>query len=153
MCGLKSEPRRQSTPRMNRSGTGFRVLVFRDGDAVLIQNRDEKSLNRYFPEMLGPLPKQLPSKCVLDGELVIANDGRLDFDALQLRIHPAALRVKFLASQTPASCILFDLLCKGTRDPRGHSFRKHRADLELILKSAKPWIHITPATEDRRPKN
>ncbi len=129
---------------------GFRVLVFRDGDEVLIQSRDEKSLNRYFPEMLDPLRKQLPTKCVLDGELVIANGSRLDFDALQLRIHPAASRVKLLASQTPASCIFFDLLCNGTRDLRGHSFAKRRTELELLLRSANPPIHITPATEDRK---
>lgn len=129
---------------------GFRVLVFRDGNEVLIQSRDKKPLNRYFPEMIDPLRQQLPSKCVLDGELVIANDGRLDFDALQLRIHPAASRVKLLASQTPASCIFFDLLCKGVRDLRGLPFRKRRAELELLLKSTKPPIHITPATEDRK---
>jgi ATP-dependent DNA ligase len=129
---------------------GFRVLVFRDGDEVLIQSRDKKSLNRYFPEMLDPLRKQLPPKCVLDGELVIAKGSRLDFDALQLRIHPAASRVKLLASQTPASCIFFDLLCNGTRDLRGHSFAKRRAELELLLKSSRPPIHITPATEDRK---
>jgi ATP-dependent DNA ligase len=129
---------------------GFRILVFRDRDAILIQSRDEKSLNRYFPEMIDPLLQQLPSKCVLDGELVIASEGRLDFDALQLRIHPAASRVKLLASQTPASCIFFDLLCKGTRDLRGHSFRRRRAELQLLLKSARPPIHITPATEDRK---
>ena len=76
---------------------GFRVLVFRDGDEVLLQSRDEKSLNRYFPEMLDPLRNQLPPQCVLDGELVIANAGHLDFDALQLRIHPAASRIKRLA--------------------------------------------------------
>src|SRR3954464_2012598 len=90
---------------------GFRVLVFRDGDEVLLQSRDEKSLNRYFPEMLAPIRDQLPEQCVLDGELVIANNGKLDFDALQLRIHPAASRVKLLAQQTPASCVFFDLLC------------------------------------------
>src|ERR1035441_5517608 len=79
---------------------GFGVLVFRDGDEILIQSRDKKSLNRYFPEMLDPIWLQLPEKCVLDGELVIAHDGKLDFDALQLRIHPAASRVMLLAGQT-----------------------------------------------------
>jgi len=129
---------------------GFRVLVFRDGDEVLIQSRDEKSLNRYFPDMIDPLREQLPSKCVLDGELVIVNEDRLDFDALQLRVHPAASRVKLLASQTPASCIFFDLLCTGARDLRGEPFHKRRAELESLLKSARPPIHITPATEDRK---
>ncbi len=77
---------------------GFRTLVFRDGNEIMLQSRDEKSLNRYFPEMLDPLRAQLPARCVLDGELVIAREGHLDFDALQLRIHPAASRVKMLAA-------------------------------------------------------
>ena len=129
---------------------GFRVLIFRDGDEVLVQSRDEKSLNRYFPEMLDPLRKQLPKKCVIDGEIVIASGGHLDFDALQLRIHPAASRVKLLASQTPASCVFFDLLCKGDRDLREQPFAKRRAELESLLKSATPPVHITPATTDRK---
>ena len=97
---------------------GFRVLIFRDGDEILIQSRDTKPLNRYFPDMLDPLRAQLPERCVLDGELVIAREGRLDFDALQLRIHPAASRVKMLAAQMPASVVFFDLLCVGDRDLR-----------------------------------
>ena len=129
---------------------GFRILVFRDGGEILLQSRDKKSLNRYFPEMLEPLRKQLPTKCVLDGELVIAQEGRLDFDALQLRIHPAASRVKLLAAQTPASCVFFDLLCRADRDLRSHPFQKRRATLESILRTAKPPIHITPATSDRK---
>jgi ATP-dependent DNA ligase len=129
---------------------GFRVLVFRDHDEVLIQSRDEKPLNRYFPDMLDPLRKQLPLKCVVDGEIVIAHRGRLDFDALQLRIHPAASRVKLLASQTPASCVFFDLLCEGAHDLRSQSFRKRRAELESLLASSRPPIHITPATADRK---
>ena len=128
---------------------GFRVLVFRDGDEVLLQSRDQKSLNRYFPEMLDPLREQLPEQCVLDGELVIAVGGHLDFDALQLRIHPAASRVKLLAQQTPASCVFFDLLCSGEDDLRTSPFAKRRTELESLLKSAKPPIHITPATKDR----
>jgi ATP-dependent DNA ligase len=129
---------------------GFRVLVFRDDDEVLIQSRDTKSLNRYFPEVIDPLRRQLPRKCVLDGELVIAREGRLDFDALQQRIHPAASRIRLLAGETPASFVFFDLLCKGDRDLRRESFQKRRAALESLLKSAKPPIHITPATPDRR---
>ncbi len=86
---------------------GFRALIFRDGDEILMQSRDEKSLNRYFPELVEPLLQQLPERCVLDGEIVIARNGALDFDALQLRIHPAASRVKLLSKQTPASvCVL-----------------------------------------------
>ena len=129
---------------------GFRVLIFRDGKEILLQSRDEKSLNRYFPEMLEPLLKQLPQRCVLDGELVIAHKGHLDFDALQLRIHPAASRVKMLAAQTPASCVFFDLLCKGSRDLREDAFEKRRSELEALLRSAAPPIHITPATSDRK---
>lgn len=81
---------------------GFRALIFRDGKEVMIQSRDEKPLNRYFPELIEPVLKQLPKQCVLDGEVVIAQNGALDFDSLQLRIHPAASRVKLLSEQIPA---------------------------------------------------
>ena len=95
---------------------GFRALIFRDGDEVLIQSRDEKPLNRYFPELIEPLRRQLPKRCVLDGEVVVAKDGALDFDALQLRIHPAESRIKLLSQQIPASIVFFDLLAEGNRD-------------------------------------
>src|SRR5919204_4390868 len=84
---------------------GFRAMVFRDGDEILIQSRDEKPLNRYFPELVVAVKAQLPPRCVLDGEIVIAKDGSLDFDALQLRIHPAASRVKLLSQQIPAAIV------------------------------------------------
>lgn len=128
---------------------GFRVLVFRDGDEILIQSRDEKSLNRYFPEILKPLREQLPARSVLDGELVIAREGRLDFDALQLRIHPAASRVKLLAQQTPVSVVFFDLIAEGERDLREEPFERRRARLEKVLDSARAPIHLTPATCER----
>src|ERR1700737_4417704 len=80
---------------------GFRALVFRDGDEILIQSRDEKPLNRYFPELIESLRSELPARCVLDGEIVVAKDGGLDFEALQLRIHPAPSRVKLLSQQIP----------------------------------------------------
>jgi ATP-dependent DNA ligase len=128
---------------------GFRALVFRDGDEVLIQSRDEKPLDRYFPELLEPLRAALPARCVLDGEIVIVRDNELDFDALQLRLHPAASRVKLLSQQTPASIVFFDLLCNGDRDLCGEPFENRRRDLESILSSAAPPIHITPATRDR----
>src|ERR1700674_2153406 len=112
---------------------GFRALVFRDGDEILIQSRDEKSLNRYFPEVVDTLRAQLPSRCVLDGEIVIARSGGLDFEALQLRLHPAASRVKLLAQQTPASVVFFDLLCEGERDLRSEPFRSRRKRLEALL--------------------
>src|SRR6202795_3344457 len=114
---------------------GFRVLIFRDGDEILIQSRDEKSLNRYFPELVDTLRAQLPSRCVLDGEIVIASNGGLDFEALQLRLHPAASRVKLLSQQTPASVVFFDLLCEGDRDLRSEPFQKRRQDLEALLSS------------------
>src|SRR2546423_7868508 len=82
---------------------GFRALVFRDKDEIFIQSRDEKPLNRYFPELLEALKSHLPQRCVLDGEIVLARDGALDFEALQLRIHPAASRVKLLSEEAPAA--------------------------------------------------
>lgn len=127
---------------------GFRALVFKHGDEILIQSRDEKSFNRYFPELLEPLQSQLPARCVLDGEIVVASNGVLDFDALQLRIHPAASRVKLLSQQIPASMVFFDLLSKGDRDLRGTPFKERRKRLESLLSSAVPPIHLTPATSD-----
>src|ERR671918_2018457 len=112
---------------------GFRALVFRDGDEILMQSRDEKSLNRYFPELLEPLSSHLPSRCVLDGEIVVAKDSALDFDALQLRIHPAQSRVKLLSEEIPASIVFFDLLCEGKKDLRGEPFEKRRRELESLL--------------------
>ena len=127
---------------------GFRTLVFRDGDEVLLQSRDEKPLNRYFPELLPPLLAQLPARCVLDGEIVVAQDGRLEFELLQQRIHPAASRVKLLSQQIPASVVFFDLLCEGERDLRGISFAERRAELERVLADADPPLHLTPSTRD-----
>jgi ATP-dependent DNA ligase len=128
---------------------GFRALLFRDGDEILIQSRDEKPLNRYFPELLEPLRLALPARCVLDGEIVIVQNGGLDFDALQLRLHPAASRVKLLSQQTPSSVVFFDVLCQGDRDLRGEPFRARRHELESLISSALPPIHLTPATLDR----
>jgi ATP-dependent DNA ligase len=125
---------------------GFRTLVFRDGDDVFIQSRDEKPLNRYFPELIDPIKAQLPKQCVLDGEIVIAQDGALAFDALQLRLHPAESRVRKLAAEMPASIVFFDLLCEGKRDLRKVDFGERRARLEKVLARAKPPLHITPAT-------
>jgi len=125
---------------------GFRALVFRDGDEILIQSRDEKSLNRYFPELIEPLRARLPARCVLDGEIVVAKDGGLDFEALQLRIHPAASRVKLLSRENPASIVFFDLLCGDDRDLRREPFQRRRRELESMLSSAAPPIHLTPAT-------
>jgi ATP-dependent DNA ligase len=128
---------------------GFRVLVFRDRDEVLIQSRDAKPLNRYFPELLDHLKRQLPEKCVLDGELVVARDGGLDFEALQLRIHPALSRVTLLAQEIPTSIVFFDLLCLDDRDLRPVPFAERRAALEAALRRAEPPVHVTPATRAR----
>lgn len=128
---------------------GFRTLVFRDGDEIFIQSRDEKPLDRYFPELIEPLKAQLPERCVLDGEIVIARDGALDFEALQLRLHPAASRVKTLSGQIPASVVFFDLLCVGERDLRNVPFAERRTVLESLLANAAAPLHLTPATRDR----
>src|SRR5947208_14837667 len=115
---------------------GFRALVFRDRDEILMQSRDEKPLNRYFPELLEPLRSALPPRCVLDGEIVIVKNNELDFDLLQLRLHPAASRVKLLSQQTPASFVFFDLLCVGDRDLCNQPFEKRRGVLEKLISSA-----------------
>ena len=129
---------------------GFRTLIFRDGDELFIQSRDEKPLERYFPELVTPLKTQLPERCVVDGEIVIVRDGTLDFEALQLRLHPAASRVKLLAGQIPASIVFFDLLSEGDRDLCTAPFRERRAVLEsLIGPRLTPPLHVTPATRDR----
>ena len=113
---------------------GFRALVFRDGDEILIQSRDTKPLNRYFPELLETLRAQLPARCVLDGEIVIATESGLDFETLQLRIHPAASRVKLLSQQTPASIVFFDLLSEGDLDLRGEPFETRRAAIGIAAR-------------------
>ena len=128
---------------------GFRALVFRDGDKVVIQSRDLKPLNRYFPELEGSLRAHLPPRCVLDGEVVIAGPRGLDFDSLLLRIHPAASRVKLLAARTPASFVAFDLLALGEDDLRAAPQSQRRAALETALAQSRPPVYLTPATQDR----
>jgi ATP-dependent DNA ligase len=128
---------------------GFRALLFRDGKEILIQSRDEKPLNRYFPELLDPVRSLLPERCVLDGELVIVQGSALDFDSLQLRLHPAASRVNLLSKQTPASFVAFDLLCVGDRNLCSEPFELRRRELESVLASVQPPLHLTPATRDR----
>jgi ATP-dependent DNA ligase len=129
---------------------GFRAIVFRDGERVHIQSRDLKPLNRYFPELEAPLRSELPERCVVDGEIVIARGGVLDFEALLLRIHPAESRVALLARETPASFVAFDLLALGDEDLRGAPQEKRRALLESALANARPPVHLTPATRDRK---
>ncbi|MGH7293409.1 MAG: ATP-dependent DNA ligase, partial [Polyangiaceae bacterium] len=128
---------------------GFRALVFRDGDEVFIQSRDEKPLGRYFPELEAPIRAMLPERCAVDGEIVIARGGTLDFEALQMRLHPAASRVKKLAAEIPSSLVLWDVLCVGEESLVGAPFHARRARLEAILTGAAPPIHLTPATTDR----
>jgi ATP-dependent DNA ligase len=128
---------------------GFRTLVFRDGDEILLQSRDEKPMNRYFPELLAPLARSLPGRCVLDGEIVIVGAEGLDFEALLLRIHPAASRVKLLAAESPASFVAWDLLALDDEDLRTVPLAERRARLESVLHAAAPPVHLSPATRDR----
>jgi ATP-dependent DNA ligase len=127
---------------------GFRTLVFKDGDEIYLQSRDEKPMNRYFPELEAPLRAALPERCALDGEVVLVTDAGLDFEGLQMRLHPAASRVKLLAEQHPTSIVFFDLLCVGDEDLRATPFAERRRRLEDIVGPAAPPIHLTPATED-----
>lgn len=128
---------------------GFRAIVFRDGDELLIQSRDLKPLDRYFPELAPVLRANLPERCVVDGEVVIAGERGLDFDALLLRIHPAASRVAMLAAGSPASFVAFDLLALGDEDLRETSQRERRRRLEDALGAAQPPVHLTPSTSEQ----
>ncbi len=128
---------------------GFRALVFRGMGEVFIQSRDLRPLDRYFPELHDVFLGTLPDGCVLDGEIVIATPHGLDFDALQLRLHPAASRVAKLAKETPAAFVGFDLLALDGRDHRGATQRVRRALLEQLLAGVKPPVYLTPMTEDR----
>ena len=128
---------------------GFRTLVFRDERELLLQSRDEKPMNRYFPELVAALEASLPERVVLDGELVVAQDGMLDFDALQMRLHPAASRVKLLAEKTPSAIVFFDILCDGDRDLRQVPFAERRERLAELIAPLRPPVHLTPATKDR----
>jgi ATP-dependent DNA ligase len=128
---------------------GFRTIVFRDGDEWLLQSRDLKPMNRYFPELGPPILAQLPARCVLDGEIVIAGPRGLDFDALLQRIHPAATRVAMLARETPSSLVVWDLLADGDTDLREQPLAERRARLEQAVGKLAAPLHLTPSTEDR----
>ena len=128
---------------------GFRAIVFRGADALLIQSRDLKPLDRYFPELRDVLYAQLPEGAVIDGEIVIATPHGLDFDALQMRLHPAASRIARLAGETPASFVAFDALAADGRDVRSAPFQERRMLLERVLERAVPPLHMTPITRDR----
>jgi len=130
---------------------GFRSIVFRDGADVEIGSRNERPMTRYFPELVEAVRAELPDRCVIDGEIVLPDfaAGRLDFEALQLRLHPAASRVRLLAAQTPAHFVAFDLLALGDDDYTQRPFAERRAALEAALANARPPVHVTPATTDR----
>src|SRR6058998_1786482 len=129
---------------------GFRSIIFRDGDEVEIGSRNEKPMTRYFPELVDAVKANLPERCAIDGEIVVvgASGDRLDFEALQQRIHPAASRVNLLAEQTPASFVAFDLLAVGDEDLTERPFAERRARLEEVLAGARPPVHVTPLTDD-----
>jgi ATP-dependent DNA ligase len=129
---------------------GFRAIVFRDGDEVYIQSRDLKPLDRYFPELRPALLRSLPARAVVDGEIVIATEHGLDFDLLQLRLHPAASRVAKLAEETPSSFVAFDLLAEGDRDLRDRPQAQRRTALEKALDRASGSVHVTPCSRDRK---
>jgi ATP-dependent DNA ligase len=127
---------------------GFRALVFRDGEEVELSSRTTKPLTRYFPELVAALRERLPDRCVVDGEIVIARAGRLDFDALTERIHPAESRVRTLAERTPASFVAFDLLALGDESLTGRPLTERRELLERVLDGVEPPVHLAPATGD-----
>jgi ATP-dependent DNA ligase len=128
---------------------GFRAIVFRSADDVYIQSRDSRPLDRYFPELHDTLIARLPPECVIDGEIVIVTAQGLDFDTLQLRLHPAASRVEKLAKQTPSSFVAFDVLEIGQRNLMAAPQSERRAVLEQLLGRVKPPVHLTPVTRDR----
>ena len=127
---------------------GFRCIVFRDGAEIELGSRNERSMTRYFPELVTAFADALPQRCVLDGEIVVQRDGRLEFEVLQQRIHPAKSRVDLLADQTPASFIAFDLLAEGDDALLDTPFEQRRARLEAMLGSARGSVYLTPITTD-----
>jgi ATP-dependent DNA ligase len=145
----------KSVPDIPASGSyepkwdGFRSIVFRDGDEIEIGSRNERPMTRYFPELVEAFKAELPARCVVDGEIVLTTDRGLDFEALQMRIHPALSRVTMLAATTPASFIAFDLLALGDENLMERPFAQRRAQLEAALRDARPPVHVTPVTTDR----
>ena len=127
---------------------GFRCIAFRSGDEVYLGSRNERPLTRYFPELLEPMREQLPDRVVLDGEIVIATPSGLDFDALQLRMHPAESRVKKLAAEIPSSFVAFDLLALGDVDLRPLPLEERWKALADLLATVEPPLYLTPSTRD-----
>jgi ATP-dependent DNA ligase len=128
---------------------GFRCVVFRDGEEIELGSRNERPLTRYFPEICDPLKAQLPERCVVDGELVVVTGTGLDFDSLQLRLHPAESRVRKLAGELPSSFVAFDLLAIGDDSLVDRPFSERRKELEVVLSSVEAPVHLTPTTTDR----
>jgi ATP-dependent DNA ligase len=145
----KSVPTIPSAGSYEPKWDGFRSIIFRDGDEVEIGSRNERPMTRYFPELVAAFRTELPERCVIDGEIVLATGDGLDFEALQQRIHPAASRVALLSAQTPASFVAFDLLAVGDDDLTSRPFAQRRAALEQVLRDARPPVHLTPVTTDR----
>jgi len=127
---------------------GFRCIVFRDGDEIELGSRNERPMTRYFPELLPALAAALPPRCVVDGEIVVKLEGRLEFEVLQQRIHPAKSRVDMLARETPASFIAFDLLAEGDDSLLDTPFEQRRARLEALLATDADTVYLTPITTD-----
>jgi ATP-dependent DNA ligase len=127
---------------------GFRCLVFRDDDEVELWSRTDRPLTRYFPEMVGPLLAALPERCVVDGELVVVTGDGLDFDALQMRLHPAESRIARLAGEIPATYVAFDLLALGDRDLQPAPFSERRRLLEGAIADGHERVRLTPVTDD-----
>lgn len=128
---------------------GFRCIVFKDGDEIVLGSRNQKPFNRYFPELMDPLRASLPECCVVDGELIVSIDGTLDFDALGQRIHPAESRVNMLAEKTPVSFVAFDLLALGDESFMETTFAERRKELEKLGPKFEQSIYLAPMTTDR----
>ncbi len=144
----KSVPEIPDVGHVEPKWDGFRTIVFRDGDEVELGSRNERPMTRYFPEVVQAILANTPQRCVIDGEIVVARGDRLDFEALQLRIHPAASRVELLSRETPASLVAFDLLALGDDDLMGRPFRERRERLVEALAKADAPVHVTRATAD-----
>ena len=128
---------------------GFRCIVFRDGDEVVLGSRNERPLTRYFPELIEPLKAALPPRAVVDGEIILGIDDRLGFDALQQRIHPAESRINRLAAETPAEIVAFDVLAVADTSLMAEPFRDRRSVLETIAGAFEAPVHLAPSTLDR----
>ncbi|GIH47701.1 ATP-dependent DNA ligase [Microbispora rosea] len=145
---VKGLPKQDGTLYYEPKWDGFRCIVFRDGDEVFLGSRNERPFTRYFPELVEAVRRELPPKCVVDGEIVLIRGQSLDFDALQQRIHPAQSRVRLLAENTPASFVAFDLLATATEDLMEAPFSERRARLEEMLAGAGRSVRLTPVTRD-----